>query len=127
LPAVAQEHQQHRRLREPRHIGHQRDDGAPLRLILHVQNVRLLQIALRGRRQRAGAQEPQQCGLDRLVEEIPVHAVAGNAGELVEALERRIDVQPLAEASGQAFLDGGSEFGISVILHGRVPVRRGAP
>ena len=38
--AVGQEHQQHRRLREPRHVGHQRDDGAPLLRIVHAPGYR---------------------------------------------------------------------------------------
>jgi hypothetical protein len=115
--AVGQEHQQDRRLREPRHVGHQRDHGPPQRRIVHHQNVRLLEIALRGCRQRAGAEEPQQRGLARPVEEIPVHPMAGDAGELVEAGERRIDVQPLAKPFGQACLDARRQCGTGVVLH----------
>jgi hypothetical protein len=81
--AVGQEHQQHRRILEPGHVGHERDDGLPLLGIVQNENIRLLEIALGWRRQRAGAEQVQQRALDRAVEEIPMHAVAGNAGELV--------------------------------------------
>ena len=89
--SVGQEHHQHRRVREPGHVGHERDQRLPLIRCGEDQDVGLLQIALGRRREGAGTQEPQQCGLDRLVEKIPMHAVAGDAGELVEARERRIN------------------------------------
>jgi hypothetical protein len=46
---VGQEHEQHRRVLEPRHVGHERDHGAPLLLLVHDQDVGLLEIAFRWR------------------------------------------------------------------------------
>jgi hypothetical protein len=54
-----------------------------------------------------------------------MHAVAGDARELVQSRERGIDLQTLAEALGQAVFDACSQFGTGVVLHHRCSSRCG--
>src|SRR5262249_56694746 len=79
-------------------------------------DVGLRRVALRRRRQRAGAKEPQQRGLDRARQKSSMHAMAGNSRELREPRQAGIDSDRLAEAFGELILDllGG---GRDLLLH----------
>ena len=56
-PVVAAEHDEERRLRDPRHVGDQGADGRLLGLVADEDDAHLLQIGLRRRRQRGGQRD----------------------------------------------------------------------
>ena len=60
--AVGDEHQEGRRVHDPRHVGNGRDDAGTDCRVGDDDDVALLQVALGRRRKRAGAQQPQQVG-----------------------------------------------------------------
>ena len=78
--------------------------------IAHDEDIGLLQVALRRRRERAGAQQTQQFRLDRSRQVLPVHTPRRQARKLVKAGEGRIDgdilAEPVASAS-RIVLDAG--------------------
>ena len=82
---VAAEDEQHRRFGDPRHVGDERGDGLHFRAIRDVDDVGLLQVGFRRRRQRAGEQKPQQRRIDRIVRIFAVRAVLDDARELFQA------------------------------------------
>ena len=76
----------------------------------------MLQVALGRRRERAGAQEPQQRGLDDLVAVAPLRAMTGDAGKLVQAGKTCIDVEAFAKSLHQRLLNAGDE---AIVGHAR--------
>jgi hypothetical protein len=124
---VGEEHQKYRSIRDPRHVGDQRGDRALLGLVAHHHDIGLLQIALRGRRKRAGAQQAHELRLDRTRQEAPVHAMAGDPRQLVQSPEIGIDRTRLAEPFGERILDQlGGCLRRGVLLHGSAPGALGA-
>src|SRR6266852_5080035 len=61
-PAIGEKNQEDGRNDDPWHIGDQLADGPAHSAVADNEDVALLQVALRGRRERAGAEEPQQRG-----------------------------------------------------------------
>ncbi len=102
--AVGDEHQERRRVRDPRHVGDGGRDRALHGLVVDDDDVALLQIALGRRRQRAGAQEPQRVGRNRLRKETAVAAMARHGGKFGKAEKVGIDRNALAEAFGERVL-----------------------
>src|SRR5262249_19445194 len=93
--------------------GKPRGDGRDLGAVTHHQDIGLLQVAFGRRRQRAGAEKPQQVGRDLLVEELAMHAVAGDTGQLVEAGEIFVDGEVFSEPLLEGVL-----YGLGGIAHG---------
>ena len=114
--AVADEDQEHGRIHDPGHLRDGVDDRLPDRGLAHDDNVGLLQVAFGRRRKRAGAQEPQQIGLDWPGQEAPMRAMPGDPGEFREAGKSGIDRKLLAEALGERLLDCGSRVGHELFL-----------
>ncbi len=71
------------------------------RLFPHDENVGLLQIAFRRRRQGAGAQQAQQFRRNVAGEVAPVHAMGGDAPQFVEPGQRGVDRDALPETLGK--------------------------
>ena len=68
------------------------------------------------------AEQPDEPRLDRLRQKAPMHAVAGDAGELVQSRQLRIDGTALAEPFGQRLFDElGGRLGRDVLLHRASP------
>jgi hypothetical protein len=67
----------------------------------------------------AGAEKPQQLGINRAVGGAALHAAAGEAGELVEAREIVIDRWRFAEPPAQGIADRLRGFRIGHV-HSRV-------
>ena len=65
-PVVAAEHQEQRRIQDPRHFREMRDDAPAFGGVGDMNDVGLLQIAFGRCRQRAGAEQPQQVRTDRI-------------------------------------------------------------
>src|SRR6202011_6101113 len=81
-------------------------------------NVALLQVALGRRRNGTSAKQPQQLRRDGARQKAPVRTMAGDLGEFVEARQRRINRDVLAEALRKRRRDG---------LHSRIVWHKPAP
>ena len=87
-----------------------------LALVAHDENVGLLQIAFRRRRQGAGAQQPQQIRrhLARLI--APLYAMGGDAGEFVQPGQAGVDFEPFSETFEKRGL-----YGLGGVRHRTAP------
>ena len=97
-PPVGEEDQEGRRLADPRHV---RDQARRFRArdfgVLDHHDIALLQIALRGRRQRAGADQTNQPRIQRFCGITAEDAMFDDCLDVIETRPGRIDRHRLAE------------------------------
>src|SRR5439155_26214913 len=105
-----------RRRDDPRHIGDQLADGAARSVVSDNEDVALLQVAPRGRRERAGAEKPQQRGFDDLVAVAPLRAMTRDSRKLIQTGKARIDAEGFAKTLDQRLSNAGDE---AIVGHAR--------
>src|SRR5437764_10776678 len=71
------------------------------------EDVALLQVALRRRRERAGAEEPQQRGFNALVAVAAVRAMTRDTGKLIQTRKARIDADVFAKTFKECVANAG--------------------
>ncbi len=135
-PSARQENEKRGRGADERLIRDQIGDNVLLGLF-QDDDVGLLEVALRRRRQRAGAKQAQQGGVHRLVEIAAMHLAAGDAGERVEAgkvvVDRECSPKRCCRAAVMAFADSVSGMSLLRLCaaisprHGRLVPAIGAP
>jgi hypothetical protein len=72
---MSDKHQKRGGIVDPRHVGNGGNDRLSDGHVLDDDDIALLQITLRRRRERAGAQQPQQVRLDRTRQEAAMRAI----------------------------------------------------
>ena len=100
--SVGKEDEKGRGVVDPGHVGNRSDDRVAKGKIVDDKNVALLKIALRRRREGAGAQEPQESGFDAARKELPMRSIGGDFFKRGKSGERGIDRNVSANRSASA-------------------------
>src|SRR5262249_55657729 len=105
--SIGEEDEKGRSVVDPGHIGDRSDDRPANGHIVDDENVALLKIALRRRREGTGAEEPQEFGFDAAWEELPLRWIGGDFFKLGRSSERGIARDPFAKPLRDRLPDRG--------------------